>query len=83
MSNQISSRSGQVSPRSCQCQIKAMPFSGQVMVGQYNVISRSNQVKVRRGPVISSSKSDQSRTSHGPVKVRHWSCQSQVKLMAG
>jgi len=42
----IRSRSDQVSSRSCQCQIKDMPMSGQVMVGQYNVRSMSVQGQV-------------------------------------
>jgi len=39
----IRSRSDQVSSSSCQCQLKDMPVSDQVMVGQYNVRSMSVQ----------------------------------------
>jgi len=62
MSIQI--RSGQV--RSRQGQVR----SDKVMLVQVKIRLRSSHVKVRRGQVISSSKFDQIRTSHGPAKVR-------------
>jgi len=55
---------------SSQAHVNVRADHGRTVQCQVNVISRSSQVKVRIGQVISSSKYDQIRTSHDPVKVR-------------